>query len=140
MAESLREWLTEHPPSDDRFTATLVGVANRIAEGEPLYHPVKEFLDEVALMNPGQIQRAIDDRPAETGERRFDSYLGALAEHLAAIHGFRRPEWSYEPQRLLDTFWFVSEIKAFRALALVGSPAAFRRRGIFISAGSLTRV
>jgi hypothetical protein len=39
-----------------------------------------------------------------------------------------------------ELFWFVSEVRGFRALALAQSPAAFRRRGIFIAEGALQRV
>jgi hypothetical protein len=140
MVDSLKAWLVGHPPTDDQFTASLESVASRVVSGEDLLHAVREFLDELALMNPEQMRRAIQRRPSPTGDARFDAYLAALAEHVAAIHGLERPDWSHEPGRFLDHFWFVSEVKGFRALALVESPAAFRRRGIFISAGSLSRV
>jgi hypothetical protein len=79
-------------------------------------------------------------RPEPTGDPRADAYLGALAEHLAATHGIKRPAWSVEPDRFLDRFWFVSEVPGFRALAIAQSPAAFRRRGIFVAKGALQRV
>ncbi len=119
---------------------SLQNVAARAVSGEDFMHTVREFLDELALMSSDQAQRAIRQKPIPTGDIRFDAYLGALAEHVAAINCFQRPDWSYEPDRFLNQFWFVSEIKGFRALALAESPAAFRRRGIFISAGSLSRV
>ncbi|MEX2553818.1 MAG: hypothetical protein WD627_12560 [Actinomycetota bacterium] len=140
MAESLKAWLSENPPDDGLFTASIAGTARRLRAGEPLSDSIKELLDELALMNPSQIQRAISERPEDTGDERHNAYLGALAEHIAAVHHVRRPEWSHEPDRFLNTFWFLSEVKGFRALALVESPAAFRRRGVFISSGSLIRV
>jgi hypothetical protein len=48
--------------------------------------------------------------------------LGALAEHLAAVHGLDRPAWSVEPDRFLDRFWFVSEVPGFRAIAIAQTP------------------
>jgi hypothetical protein len=42
--------------------------------------------------------------------------------------------------RFLDRFWFPSAVPGFRALAIAESPAAFRRRGIFIARGALERV
>lgn len=107
--------------------------------GEPFPFPVKEFLDEVTFMSGPQMQHAISEPPQLTGDARHDAYLGALAEHLAALNQLERPLWSVESARFLDKFWFVSAVKGFRPLALVESPAAFRRRGIFVSAGSLTR-
>jgi hypothetical protein len=79
-------------------------------------------------------------RPESTTDPRADAYLGALAEHLAATNGIERPAWSLEPERFLERFWFVSEVHGFRALAVAQSPAAFRRRGIFIAKGALERV
>jgi hypothetical protein len=84
--------------------------------------------------------RAIRDRPLPTGDARADAYIGALAEHLAATPGLERPEWAVERERFLDRFWFVSDVPGFRALAIAQSPAAFRRRGIFIADGALQRV
>lgn len=140
MVDSLKAWLAHNPPADDQFTMSLQNIAARVVAGEDFMHTVREFLDELALMSPDQAQRAMRQKPIPTGDIRFDAYLGGLAEHAAAINRFQRPDWSCEPDRFLNQFWFVSEIKGFRALALAESPAAFRRRGIFISAGSLSRV
>jgi antitoxin (DNA-binding transcriptional repressor) of toxin-antitoxin stability system len=84
----------------------------------------------------------IDGRPAPTGNARADAYLGALAEHLAATAGPERPTWPVEHGRVLERFWFPSPVPGFRALAIAiaESPAAFRRRGIFIARGALERV
>ena len=80
------------------------------------------------------------ERPEPTGDRRLDAYLGALAEHLAGAHGLERPAWSVEPGRFLETFWFLSDVPGFRAIAIAQAPAAFRRRGIFVPERSLHRV
>jgi hypothetical protein len=102
---------------------------------------VREFLDEFALRGDDRCRlEAIVQRPELTGDPRHDAYLGALAEHLAAIHGLIRPGWSVEPGRFLDRFWFVSEVPGFRAVAIAQAPAAFRRRGVFVPERSLHRV
>lgn len=138
--DSLKDWLLQNPPQDDQFTASISSVAQEILGGQTLSFAVREFLDQIALMSPSQIQQAILERPQDTGEARHDAYLGALAEHLAAVHQLSRPPWCCEPIRFLSRMWFVSDVEGFRALAIVESPAAFRRRGIFISRGSLHRV
>lgn len=140
MTESLRDWLSENPPEEGQFTASIAGAARRLIAGEHFSPSIKELLDEIALMKPAQIQAAIAERPEDTGDQRYDAYLGALAEHIAVVNELGRPNWSYEPSRFLKSFWFLSDVKGFRALALVESPAAFRRRGIFIASGSLIRV
>ncbi len=138
---SLKDWLREHPPDGGAFSQSAAGVARRALGGEDFRIAIRELLDEFALLvNDGQRRRALVERPDATGDPRHDAYLGALAEHLAALHELDRPAWTVEPSRFLDRFWFVSGVPGFRALAIAQSPAAFRRRGIFIAAGALQRV
>lgn len=138
---SLSEWLAAHPPPDAAFRQTLALVAERVRQGEDLRFAIREFLDEFNVLPREDLRaRAIHARPEATGSSRADAYLGALAEHLAATRGLERPEWSVERARFLDRFWFVSDVPGFRALAVAQSPAAFRRRGIFIAEGALQRV
>lgn len=141
MTEStLKDWLAAHPPPDHRFTQSLVSVAQRARTGESFRVAVREFLDEFALRPRADLRAgAIVDEPPPTGDQRHDAYLGALAEHLAAVHGLARPTWAVDPSRFLDRFWFPSDVPGFRALTIAQSPAAFRRRGIFIAHGSLVR-
>ncbi len=137
---TLRDWIVENPPPDDAFTQTLAGVAVRVVGGEPFLPAVRELLDEFALLgHDRQRVRALAARPMPTGDLRHDAFLGALAEHLAASSGVERPSWACEADRFLSRVWFVSEIRGFRALALAESPAAFRRRGVFVSRGALER-
>ncbi|MFL5902058.1 MAG: hypothetical protein ACJ75S_12790 [Solirubrobacterales bacterium] len=144
MAEALTtrsDWLAAHPPARERLSETLAGVARRARKGEDFRHAMREFLDEFALRgDDGLRAEAIAERPEPSGDPRHDAYLGALAEHLAAVHGLSRPGWSVEPGRFLDRFWFVSEVPGFRAVAIAQAPAAFRRRGVFIPERSLHRV
>ena len=140
-AETLRDWLIAHPPPDSAFRQTLALVADRVRTGEDLRFAVREFLDEFLLLSRDDLRaRAIGARPQPTGDPRADAYLGAMAEHLAATCALPRPTWSIGPERFLERFWFVSEVPGFRALAVAQSPAAFRRRGIFIAEGALRRV
>ena len=140
-AATLKDWLAAHPPPDSAFKQTLAVVSERVRSGEELLFAVREFLDEFNLLPREDLKaRAISARPMPTGDARADAYLGALAEHLASIQGIERPAWAIDPERFLDRFWFVPETRGFRALAIVESPAAFRRRGVFIAEGALQRV
>lgn len=135
------DWLDANPPPAARLTATLAGVAERARAGEDFRHAVREFLDEFSLRDGDRSRaEAIAEPPVPTGDRRHDAYLGALAEHLATVHGLDRPRWSVAPERFLDRFWFVSDVPGFRAAAIAQAPAAFRRRGVFIPERSLHRV
>jgi hypothetical protein len=144
MATSLTTrsgWLAANPPPPARLTATLAGVAGRARAGEEFHHAVREFLDEFALRGDDAARTAaIEARPEPTGDPRHDAYLGALAEHIAAIYGLSRPAWSIRPDRFLDRFWFVSDVPGFRAVSIAQAPAAFRRRGVFVPERSLHRV
>jgi hypothetical protein len=135
------DWLKANPPSAARLNQTLAGVARRAREGEDFHHAVREFLDEFALRGDDRSRaKAIEERPEVTGDSRQDAYLGALAEHLAAVHDLARPGWSVEPERFLDRFWFISDTAGFRAVSIAQAPAAFRRRGVFVPERSLHRV
>lgn len=140
-ASTSKEWLAAHPPPDSAFQQTLALVSARVRSGEELRFAVREFLDEFALLARDDLRaRAIAERPEPTGDAHADAYLGALAEHFAVTGGLDRPSWVTEAGRFLDRFWFVSDVVGFRALAIAQSPAAFRRRGIFIAEGALQRV
>lgn len=135
------DWLKDHPPLEERLGQTLAGVARRVRKGEDFHHAVREFLDEFALRDGERaMMAAIEERPDHTDDPRQDAYLGALAEHLAAVHHLDRPAWAVEQDRFLDSFWFVSDIAGFRATAIAQAPAAFRRRGVFVPERSLHRV
>jgi hypothetical protein len=133
------EWLASHPPEAASLRQTLAGLAGR-GDGD-FQHAVREFLDEFALRADERSRtEAIAEEPAATGDSRRDAYLGALAEHLATVHGLERPAWSVKPGRFLDRFWFVSDVRGFRAISIAQAPAAFRRRGVFVPERSLHRV
>lgn len=135
------DWLAAHPPPAERLTQTLAEVARRARQGEDFHLAVREFLDEFALRVDAESRAdAIDEKPPSTGEPRYDAYLGALAEHLAAMHELRRPAWSVEGDRFLPRFWFVSDVRGFRAISIAQAPAAFRRRNVFVPERSLHRV
>jgi len=144
MAEALitrSDWLVAHPPAPERLSQSLATVARRVRAGDDFRHAVRELLDEFALRGDDRSRAAaIAERPEPTGDARHDAYLGALGEHLAAVHGLSRPAWSIEPERFLDRFWFVSDVPGFRAMAIAQAPAAFRRRGVFVPERSLHRV
>jgi hypothetical protein len=96
---------------------------------------VAEFLEEYRWEPVDLRHRLLATEPPSTGDERWDVLLAALAEHLAARDGRGAPAWS-EP-RQLRRFWFPFNTPAARADAVVHAPAAFRRRGVFVSAHEL---
>jgi hypothetical protein len=82
----------------------------------------------------------VADEPARVGDERWDAMLAATAEHVCYHHGLAVPQWSADPDRFLDSWWFVSPYRSLHASALVSSPAAFANRGVFLHADSLASV
>jgi hypothetical protein len=80
----------------------------------------------------------IQQEPPTTGDQRFDAFVAALVEYLCARDLASPPEWVDAPSRFLDTWWFMSGIRALHANAMVHSPISFKRHGVFIVEGSLT--
>ncbi len=119
---------------------TVRRTAERIKKGEEAWICIREFLDDFYAEGDGGRRAAmIAERPEPVGDRRFDAYLAALAEHLAVHGGLSVPPWVYEKERLLERWWFPTAFRSLHALAIVQSPASFRRRGIFVDETELQR-
>jgi hypothetical protein len=99
---------------------------------------VREFLDEWQLMSATQKRAALAAEPERLGGVK-DAYLAALAEHLALSDRLSIPEWTEQPDRFLSEPFFAGGLESLKAILLVESPLAFRRRLIFISADGLSR-
>ncbi|MGC4771384.1 hypothetical protein ACLQ25_20745 [Micromonospora sp. DT44] len=96
---------------------------------------VAEFLEEYRW-EPAELRAGLlDVEPAPTGDERWDVFLAALAEHLAAKDGRGAPSWV--ATRSLRQFWFPFNTPAARVDAVVHAPAAFRRRGVYVAAQEL---
>jgi transcriptional regulator with XRE-family HTH domain len=123
---------------------TLADAARRVTLGEEFWFVLREFLDGIGLIaeveGDAEVAALIAEEPLASGDRHVDVALAAVAEHLAARHGLTRPAWASEPQRFLDEWWFPHRRRAFDAMAVRDSPAAFRRRGIFLCPSMLERV
>lgn len=76
--------------------------------------------------------------PTLVGDPRFDALLAAEAEHIAARYGLPGPLWTVTADRFLNRAWWVSDLPSARTSALLWTPAAFRRRGIYLDRLDLT--
>lgn len=92
---------------------------------------VAEFLEDYRWESPDTRFALLAGEPPETGDERWDVFLAALAEHLAARDGRGAPQWA--EQRSLRRLWFPFNTRAARVDALVHAPAAFRRRGVYVA-------
>jgi hypothetical protein len=105
------------------------------AEESHRWRLIAELLEEYRWEPPEIRAQLLEAEPATTGDERWDIFLAALAEHLAAREGRGAPGWADE--RSLRRFWFPFNTRAARADAIVHAPAAFRRRGVFVAAQEL---
>jgi hypothetical protein len=105
------------------------------ASGSDRWRLVAEFLEEYRWEPTESRNGLLAPEPPNTGDERWDVLLAALAEHLAARDGRGSPAWS--ETRRLRRFWFPFNTPAARVDAVVHAPAAFRRRGVFVSAHEL---
>ena len=121
-------------------TVTISLAADRIVRGEPTLHAIRDFLDGAGRAEAEMLMQLVEQEPRPTGEARADALLGAVAEYLAVRHGFPCPRWAQAPERFLDRFWFVSDVRGFRAVAIAQTPVSLKRRGIFWPERSLQRV
>ena len=96
---------------------------------------IAEFVEEFRWEAADVRLDLLAEEPAATGDERWDVFLAALAEHLAARDGRSAPSWA--ASRSLRRFWFPFNTKAARVDAVVHAPSAFRRRGVFVAAQEL---
>lgn len=99
---------------------------------------VRELLDAWQTMTQQERVGALTAEPVRLNAIK-DAYLAALGEHLALSMGSTAPKWTEDPSRFLTEPFFAGGLESLKAILLVESPLAFRRRLIFISADALSR-
>lgn len=113
---------------------SMIGLARYLADAgddETRWRLIAEFLEEYRHEPPIERLALLTDEPATTGDQRWDVFLAALTEHVAARDGRGAPSWA--ECRHLRRFWFPFNTPAARVDAIVHAPAAFRRRGVFVA-------
>lgn len=109
----------------------LAGYLGRTPDDDYRWRMIAEFLEEYRHEPEDVRQELLAAEPPTTGDERWDVFLAALAEHLAARDHRGGPLWA--DNRRLRQFWFPFDTRAARADAIVHAPAAFRGRGIFVA-------
>jgi uncharacterized protein (DUF1778 family) len=86
-----------------------------------------------------ELRDAVANAPELELSRFLANYVSAMVETACARHGIRVPRWTRKVPPL-DAPAFGSELKSLRLHLLTRSPAAFRRRNIFIDSSVGDRV
>ncbi len=119
---------------------SLQEVVARVSAALPIDFLLREFLDEFYVAkSSGHRQAMIANEPALIENPRANAYLAAVAEHLAFVHALEVPEWALASTRFLHAPFFPAGLESLKAITLVESPTAFRRRLIFVDRDPLSR-
>jgi len=117
---------------------TLAELARRVSRGEQQFDvALSEFLDSFYVST--RRQALIDPVPEFLADRVQQALLGAVGEHLARRWNLAIPAWTGAADRFLNRPYFTTNLESLKALLLVESPIAFRRRLLFVSANALDR-
>ncbi len=115
--------------------AELAGHFARAGGDADRWRLIAEFLEEYRHEPVDTRHALLEAEPALTADERWDVFLAALAEHVAARDRRGAPAWA--SGRRLRRFWFPFDTPFARADAIVHTPAAFRGRGIFVARQNL---
>ena len=85
----------------------------------------------LSKLTPTELRDAVANAPEVNLSAFLANYLSAMVETACAKHGIPVPVWSRNIPPLEQPV-FGSELKSLRLHLLLHSPAAFRRRNIFI--------
>ncbi len=117
---------------------TLAEIASRVLAGQQDFDPaLREFLDEF-YSHPPRRQSGLQREP-DLIEDVKDAYLAAVAAHLASTYALKMPAWVDAHGRPLKRAFFAGGLESLKAVLTVESPAAFRRRLLFVGKSALDR-
>jgi hypothetical protein len=117
---------------------TLFEVSRRVLMGLQAFDPaLREYLDEF-YSHPSRRQASLREEP-DLVEDVKDAYLAAVAEHLCSNYGLETPGWVADHGRPLKRAFFAGGLESLKAILTVESPAAFRRRLLFVGKDALDR-
>jgi hypothetical protein len=128
----------------DRLSAVkrpriLRAVAERVQRGEQGLDPaLREFLDYF-YANPERGAEATAGPPRLLDHGVRDACLAAVAEYLARCYNIEMPAWSETRGLTLQRPFFAGGLESLKAVLIVESPTAFRRRTLSVSKDALSR-
>ncbi|MDR3087336.1 MAG: hypothetical protein LBU45_05230 [Azoarcus sp.] len=127
------------PPSNrrPRTLGEVSALGHRFGDPDAF---LREFLDEFYIEQDAGVRASmLANEPPLEGYERHDAYYAAVAEHLARRYRLPIPEWTNQRVRFLKYPFFPCGLESLKATLLKESPAAFRRRMIFVGADPLYR-
>lgn len=132
--------MTPQRPAWEPLTTVRFGEVLVASPHTDLMRLAIQFADDFRGAVASTRLELVRQRPEPTGDAHADALIAGLVEHLCHLNGVPAPAWVEEPDRFLDRWWLLDELPGLWALALLESPAALRRRGIFTTEGTLASV
>jgi hypothetical protein len=99
-----------------------------------------DYSHDLARSGASVASQRFSREPPATRSAEVDAALAALAEYLARRDNWPVPSWARSPGRYSAKWWFVTPLRGMHPTAVQESPPSFRTRGVFITAGALSRV
>ncbi len=119
---------------------TLAAVAQLALSHGSFYAWIREFLDSFySEQDPHRRAAMLAQAPIELVEPTENAYIASVAEHLALRYELKVPAWVHAPSRFLKRAFFPCGLESLKAMLIAQSPAAFRRRMIFVELDPLYR-
>jgi hypothetical protein len=130
---------TTHPSETRRPHSLAEAVDWGKTQGDTDFF-LREFLDTFYIADtPAERAAMLEKEPELQGRDTMDAYVAAMAEHLAREYRLPVPAWTEGKQRFLRRAHFPGGQDSLRATWIKESPAAFRRRLIFVDIDPLYR-
>jgi hypothetical protein len=123
---------------------SLYEFSTALAKGNSEGWALGEFLDAFYGVPQDKRQNMLNREPKLLAGRIrngdvTDASLAATAEYLAWKFRLINPEWTQDSRRVMKEPWFATDIEGLKILLVMESPAAFRRRNLFVSENALSR-
>ena len=107
------------------------GLVQDILRSDEKRLPLAALSHWLANLAAGELATALDAPPPAGLPGQLANTVAAMVEHVCAASGAKPPAWAQEIAPL-ELPVFGSELKSLRLHLLTNSPAAFRRRNLFV--------
>jgi len=120
--------------------AEEIAVALAAGNESGAFRSLIQLCDDLAA-EQGPIRLALTLTAAPLiGDRRYDAFIAAAAEHYLAVEDLPAPSWTSQPERFARPIWFVAGIPGYEADAYRTAPISFVRHGVLVNASELSSV
>jgi uncharacterized protein (DUF1778 family) len=123
------------PDSSRRVHAAIVALRDESRRRFAL----AELTDAIAPLGADALAAAVEGVDVARLSPFAQNYVAAIVEEACAIRDIPPPTWTERVEPLSHP-WFATELKSVRLHLLRNSPAAFKRRNLFVDASSRERV